>query len=206
MSKRRTTSSDPGGKPNEPARGSMLPFFQRLERLNQGELRRKRSDWTDRLPRLPARRSATSKDLGIRRHWSELLPDAVRDAYSLWLVQRRCKLNLEAIELQELDEVVETDDRERDTVRLVYDRHRERRATARYFVACAESRRLQRLARRWDVDAPRMVDKGDVNDVAMTQVRRGIREARWTFAERCAKVLIPVLSLLVALVALLSRR
>ena len=76
-------------------------------------------------------------------------------------------------------------------------------AAAGFHVATTERRRLERLAKRWDVDAPKMIDRGEANEVAIAQLRRGIREVRWTLLERCAKVLIPILSLLVALVALL---
>ena len=50
-----------------------------------------------------------------------------------------------------------------------------------------------------------MIAHGEVDEAAITQVRRAVRDARWAFLERCAKTLIPILSLLVALAALLRR-
>lgn len=86
-----------------------------------------------------------------------------------------------------------------------YEKHRIRREASRFHVAVREGRRLERIARRWDVDAPRIVHRGEVDEKALFQVRRGIRDARWTLIERCSKTLIPVLSLLVALAALLQK-
>jgi len=133
------------------------------------------------------------------------VPVGLRELYSLWLVRRRYRLNVEQIEADELDEVATTamTDDSSETLQAIYAKHTTRRTMARFHVATTERRRLERLAKRWDVDAPKMIDRGEANEVAIAQVRRGIREARWTFFERCAKVLIPILSLLVALVALL---
>jgi hypothetical protein len=46
-----------------------------------------------------------------------------------------------------------------------------------------------------------MIARGEADEAAIAQVRRAVREARWTFVERCAKllILIPILGLLVAL-------
>ena len=83
-----------------------------------------------------------------------------------------------------------------ETLKPIWDKHAVRRVAARFLVVAAERPRLERLAKRWDVDAPTMIVSGEVNKTAITQVRRAIREARWAFIERCAKVLIPILSLL----------
>lgn len=179
-------------------------FFNRVDLLNLPELRRQRSDWTDRLPRLQARPSAVARDL-VRWHWSFLVPAAVHDAYMLWLARRRYALNIEQIERDELDELVASDDDGPGQASVVYERHTARRVTARFFVATVERRRLERLARRWDVDAKRMIARGEADEAAIAQARRAVREARWTFVEQCAKLLIPILSLLVALAALAWR-
>jgi hypothetical protein len=50
-----------------------------------------------------------------------------------------------------------------------------------------------------------MIDRGEANEDAIAKVRRAVRDASWTFFERSAKTLIPILSLLVALAALLTR-
>ena len=50
-----------------------------------------------------------------------------------------------------------------------------------------------------------MIERGEADEAAIAKVRRAVRDARWTFIERCAKTLVPVLSLLVALAALLTR-
>lgn len=50
-----------------------------------------------------------------------------------------------------------------------------------------------------------MIERGQAVEAAIAQVRRAVRDVRWMFIERCAKTLIPVLSLLVALAALLAR-
>jgi protein-tyrosine-phosphatase len=123
----------------------------------------------------------------------------------LWLAKRRYRVNLEQIEIDELDEICALDEDTSENVRAVYANHAIRRIQARFLVATRERPRLERLARRWDVDAPRMIDHGEAKEDVITQVRRGIREARWTFIERCAKTVIPILSLLVALVALLRK-
>lgn len=73
----------------------------------------------------------------------------------------------------------------------------------RFHVHKVEARRL---ARRWDVETPALIVKGEADVKAIAHVRRAVREARWVFAERCAKILIPVLSLLVAMLALLWGR
>jgi hypothetical protein len=181
-------------------------FFERSKLLNLPDLRSKRSDWTDRLPLLPERPSKITMDL-VKGHWSFWLPAAVRDGYMLWLAGRRYRLNLEQIEIEELDDlcsVVDADTPEQ--TRSVYDRHATRRLAARFMVASRERRRLERLARRWDIDAPPMIVRGEAHEDVITRVRRAIREARWTFIERCAKIAIPILSLIVAILALLSKR
>jgi hypothetical protein len=55
------------------------------------------------------------------------------------------------------------------------------------------------------LDCPPMIKCGQADEAAIAKVRRDVRDARWTFIERCAKTLVPVLSLLVALAALLTR-
>jgi hypothetical protein len=131
---------------------------------------------------------------------------AVHDAYMLWLARRRYRLNVEQIEEDELDDLARLDDDTPENIRAICDKHATRRVMARFHVAAAKRPRLERLARRWDVDAPPMIARGEANEAAITQVHRAIREARWTFIERCAKVLIPILSLLVALAALVWRQ
>jgi hypothetical protein len=123
----------------------------------------------------------------------------------LWLARRRYRLNIEQIERDELDDLCDLDDYGPDQVRAVYEKHAMRRVTARFFVARRESSRLERLARRWDVEASRMISRGEADEAAIARVRRAVREARWIFVERSARLLIPVLSLLVALAALLLR-
>ena len=179
-------------------------FFARAELLDLPGLRAKRPDWSDRLPRLHARPSYATRDL-VRWHWSFLVPTGVRELYHLWLARRRYRRNLEQIEADELHELATAtmEDDSSETIRAMYAKHETRRVMARFHVATRERPRLQRLARRWDVDAPTMVERCQVNETAMAQVRRSIREARWTFVERCAKLLVPTLSLLVALAALL---
>lgn len=129
------------------------------------------------------------------------------EVYDIWRTKRRHRRNLEQIEIDEITEVAEqagVEDRA-ELVRAIYDKHGARRLASRFLVATRERRRLERLAARWDVDAPRMIYQGEADEAAITQVRRAIRDARWTFLERCAKTLIPILSLLVALAALFSR-
>jgi hypothetical protein len=179
-------------------------FFERAELLDAPGLRERRPDWSDRLPRLHARPSYAARPL-VRWHWSFLVPTGLRELYSDWLVRRRYRLNIEQIEVDELDEVATaaTLDDDPDTLRAIYAKHATRRTAARFLVATTERRRLERLAMRWDVEAPKMIERGQANEAAIAQVRRAIREARWTFIERCGKLLIPILSLLVALAALL---
>ncbi|HWB16885.1 MAG TPA: hypothetical protein VG538_10805 [Vicinamibacterales bacterium] len=123
----------------------------------------------------------------------------------LWLARRRYALNVEQIERDEIEDLAALDDDNPQTVRQVYDRHSSRRRTARFFVATREARRLKRLGQRWDVPIPVMVHRGEANEEAIGQLRRGIRDARWTFGERMTRTVIPILSLAVALVALLMR-
>ncbi len=173
----------------------------RAKVLNLPEIKRRRPIWTDRLPMLPEPPTPAMKPL-IRRRWYHHLPISVIDAYMLWLARKSYRRAIDQIEIDELDDVVDADERG-EAIGPVYLKHEARRTHARFFVATRERRRLERLARRWDVDAPKMIDRGEANESAIAQVRRGIRDARWIFVERCAKTLIPVLSLLVALVALL---
>jgi hypothetical protein len=128
-----------------------------------------------------------------------------RELYTLWLANRRHRRNLEQIEIDDIDEIATTatDDDRADTLNPIYDNHATRRVAARFLVATAERPRLERLAKRWHVDAPKMIVRGEANEAAITHIRRAIREARWIFMERCAKILIPILSLLVAAAALL---
>ena len=178
--------------------------FERSELLNLPELRRKRSDWTDRLPLLAEKPFRVAMPL-VKRHWSFRLPTAIRELYMLWLAKRRYRLNLEQIDQDELDDLCAPEVDSSENVAAVYEKHATRRLAARFLVATRERRRLERLARRWDVDAPTMIERGTANETAIVQVRRAIREARWTFLERCTKVLIPILSLLVALAAVLRK-
>jgi hypothetical protein len=177
-------------------------FLDRTTLLNSPELRRKRSRWTGRLPLLPERPSPVALHL-VRWHWSFWLPTSIRQTYMLWLARRRYRLNLEQIAEDELEDICALEVDSSENVRAVYEKHAMRRVMARFHVAAKERPRLERLARRWDVDAPPMIVRGEAQEGAITQVRRAIREARWAFIERCAKLLIPVLSLLVALAALL---
>lgn len=177
---------------------------ERSALLNLPELRRKRSDWTDRLPLLPEKPSRVAMPL-VKRHWSFLLPTAIRELYMLWLARRRYRLNLEQIEQDELDELCALEVDSSENVAAVYEKHATRRLAARFLVATRERRRLEGLARWWSVEAPTMIERGNANETAIAQVRRSIREARWTFLERCTKVLIPTLSLLIALAALLRK-
>jgi uncharacterized protein YjiS (DUF1127 family) len=141
----------------------------------------------------------------VKRHWSFPLPTALRQLYMLWLARRRFRLNLEQIEQDELDDLCALEVDSSDNVAAVCEKHATRRMAARFLVAIKEGPRLERLGRRWDIEVPIMIDRGNANETAIAQVRRAIREARWTFVERCAKILIPILSLLVALVALLRK-
>jgi hypothetical protein len=179
-------------------------FFDQVERLDLSRLRQRRSDLTDRLPRLPVRPARSVARLA-KRHRSSPLPVSLFDVYMVWLARRRYLLNVTQIDQDELDELAGLDCDSTEEVRAVYRRHAERRLTARFFVATLERRRLERLARGWDIDAPPMIARGEADEAAIAQVRRAVREARWNFAERCVKVLIPIVSVVVALAALLVR-
>jgi hypothetical protein len=181
-------------------------FFARAELLNLPQLKRDRPDWTDRLPPLFERPSPATNDL-VKRHWSFLVPTPVKESYDIWRIRRRHQRNLEQIEIDELDEVA-SDENVDDGAKAwteIHTRHEQRRIASRFLVATRERRRLERLAGRWDVDCPPMIERGQADEAAITKVRRAVRDARWTFIERCAKTLVPVLSLLVALAALLTR-
>src|SRR6266508_488403 len=179
-------------------------LFDRFETLNLPELRRNRPGWTDRLPVVPERPSRVGMAL-VKWHWSFWLPVTMAQAYMLWLARSRYRLNLEQIEEDELDEICALDADSPENTSTVYAKHATRRETARFLVATRDAARLRRLAARWDVNAPRMIERGEVNEPAIAEVRRAIREARWTFVDRCARLSIPVLSLLVALLALLRK-
>jgi len=127
----------------------------------------------------------------LKRHPSFLLPHSLRNAYMLWLARQRYRVNLEQIELDELDEICELEVDSSGNCKAVWDKHAKRRVAARFLVAMRERRRLERLARRWDVDATAMITRGEADEVAIAAVRRGVREARWVFVERCSKTLIP---------------
>lgn len=131
-----------------------------------------------------------------------------QERYDLWRMKRRHHRNLEQIEIDELNEVCEQAAIDDSEVKIgaIYEKHALRRAQSRFLVATRERPRLERLAERWDVDCPKLIDRGETNEQGIASVRRAIHNARWTFAERIARTLIPVLSLLVALVALLTRR
>lgn len=181
-------------------------FFARAELLNLPQLRRDRPDWSDRLPHMFERPTPATKDL-LRWRWSFLVPVGIRESYNLWRVKRRHRRNLEQIEIDELNEISEQsaieDSSEEEAA--IYEKHALRRTQSRFLVATTERPRLQRLAERWDVDCPKLIDRGVANEEGIANVRRAIRNARWTFAERIARTLIPVLSLIIALVALLKR-
>ena len=135
------------------------------------------------------------------------MPVSFREGYDLWRIKRRHRRKLEQIEIDELNEVCEqamVDDSPAKTG-AIYEKHALRRVQSRLLVATKERPRLERLAERWDVDCPKLIDQGEDNEQGITSVRRAIHNARWTFVERIARTLIPVLSLLVALVALLKR-
>jgi hypothetical protein len=152
------------------------------------------------------RPTPASKDL-VRWHWSYLVPVSFREDYDMWRMKRRHHRNLEQIEIEEQNEVCEQAmiDDSPTKIGAIYEKHALRRVQSRFLVATKERPRLERLAERWDVDCPKLIDQGEANDQGITSVRRAIHNARWTFVERIARTLIPVLSLLVALVALLRR-
>ncbi|HTT66054.1 MAG TPA: hypothetical protein VMG35_29590 [Bryobacteraceae bacterium] len=181
-------------------------LFARAKLLNLEQLRRDRPDWSDRLPVMHRRSTPATKDL-VRWHWSYLVPVGFRERYDLWRMKRRHYRNLEQIEIDELNEVCEQAmiDDSPAKIGAIYEKHALRRLQSRFLVATKERPRLERLAERWDVDCPKLIDHGEANEQGITSVRRAIHNARWTFAERIARTLIPVLSLLVALVALLTR-
>ena len=181
-------------------------LFARAALLNLEQLRRDRPDWSDRLPVMHRRPTPATKDL-VRWHWSYLVPVSFRERYDLWRMKRRHRCNLEQIEIDELNEVCEQamiDDTPA-KIGVNYEKHALRRGQSRFLVATKERPRLERLAERWDVDCPKLIDQGEANEQGIMSVRRAIHNARWTFAEHIARTLIPVLSLLVALVALLTR-
>jgi hypothetical protein len=179
-------------------------LIARAELLNLKQLRRDRPDWSDRLPNLYPRLTPLQKSL-VRWHWSYLVPVDLREAYDIWRMKRRHRRNLEQIEIDELNEVCEQAMIDDDTVGPVYEKHALRRVQSRFLVATKQRRRLERLAGRWNVDCPKLIDHGEANEEGFTTVRRAIQNARWTLAERIARTFIPLLSLLVALVALLKR-
>jgi hypothetical protein len=181
-------------------------LFARAKLLDLEQLRRDRPDWSDWLPATYKRPTPAAQGF-VRWHWSYLVPVSFRERYDLWRIKRRHQRNLEQIEIDELNEVCEqamTDDSQA-KIKAIYEKHSLRRAQSRFLVATTERSRLERLAERWDVDCPKLIDHGEANHQGIISVRRGIHNARWTFAERIARTLIPVLSLLVALVALLKR-
>jgi hypothetical protein len=194
------------GVPRETTRVNTSDFFARSTLLNLPQLRRDRPDWTDRLPVMYERPTLAQTGL-VKRHWSHMVPTPVRECYDIWRVRRRHARNLEQIEIDQLNEVVEQamldDCSER--IEPIYDKHEKRRIASGFIVAAKERPRIERLARRWDVDWEPLVNEGEADEVAIRRMRRAVREARWTFLERCAKTLIPVLSLLVALTALLLK-
>jgi hypothetical protein len=181
-------------------------FFERSKLLNLPQLRRDRPDWTDRLPPLFGRPAPAQREL-VKRHWSHFVPRSFKDGYDIWRARRRHQRNLEQIEIDELEDTVQQamKDDSAEALEAVRLKHEQRRIASRFNVSTRERRRLERLARRWDVDCPRMIDRGEANEDAIAKVRRAVRDASWTFFERSAKTLIPILSLLVALAALLTR-
>jgi hypothetical protein len=181
-------------------------LFERAQLLNLEQLRRDRPDWSDRLPNLYPRPTPSQKGL-VRWHWSYLVPVNLRQGYDIWRIKRRHRRNLEQIEIDELNEVCEQamSDDSSEKLGVIYEKHALRRKQSRFLVATKERPRLERLAEHWDVDCPTLIDRGEANEEGFASVRRGIQNARWTLAERIGRTLIPLLSLLVALVALLKR-
>jgi hypothetical protein len=183
-------------------------FVRRAELFDRPGLIRKRPGLLDRWgPKVVPRPRPAVRDL-VRWHWSYLLPIAVVERYLLWRARLRYRLDIEQIEIDEIDDLATgtMEDDSPETIQRITERHRIRRTMARFHVATRERRVLERLARRWDVDAPPIVIKGEVDEKALAQVRRSVREARWTFYKRGAELLVPILSLLVALAALMLGR
>lgn len=181
-------------------------LFARSKLLNLEQLCRDRPDWSDRLPDLHRRPTPSQKDI-VHWHWSYLMPVSVSQSYDIWRVKRRHRRNIEQIEIDELNEISAQAmiDDSPEKIGAIYEKHALRRAQSHFLVFARERPRLERLAERWDVDCPRLIDRGEANEQGFAGVRRAIHSARWTFAERIARTLIPLLSLLVALVALLKR-
>ncbi len=181
----------------------MREFFERAELFDRRGLLERRSGWTDRLPGSRARVIAAGTKRS-RWHWSLILPAPLVERYRLWLARQRYRLDIEQINIDEIDDFASMVEDTSEVMRAIQEKHAIRRQMARFHVASRERVILERLARRWDVDAPRMIDRGNVNEQAIAQVRRAVREARWTWRMRCAQLLVPALSLLVALAAVLK--
>ena len=91
------------------------------------------------------------------------------------------------IEIEELNEVCEQAVAATDPSAKcgpIYEKHALRRVQSRFLVATKSTPRLERLAERWDLDCPKLIDQGEANELGITSVRRAIHNARWTFAER----------------------
>jgi len=181
-------------------------LFARGKLLNLEQLRLNRPDWSDRLPKLYRRPTPSQKDL-LRWRWSYLVPVSLRESYDIWRMKRRHLRNLEQIEIDELNEVCAQAmiDDSSEKIGAIYEKHALRRVQSGFLAAATERPQLERRARRWDVDCPTLIDRGEAIEQGFGSVRRAIHNARWTFTERIARTLIPLLSLLVALVALLKR-
>jgi hypothetical protein len=135
------------------------------------------------------------------------VPVSFRERYDLWRMKRRYCCNLEQIEIDELNEVWKQamiDDTPA-KIGAIYEKRALRQVQSRFPRGDQGAPRLERLAERWDVDCPKLIDRSEANEQGIMSVRRAIHNARWTFAERIARTLVPVLSLLVALVAILTR-
>jgi len=159
--------------------------FARAELLNLKQLRRDRPDWSDRLPNLYRPPTPSQEDL-VRWHWSYLVPVGLREGYDIWRMKRRHRRNLEQIEIDELNEVCEQAMIEDSSEKIgaIYEKHALRRTQSRFLVAARQRPRLERLAERWDVDCPKLIDRGEANEQGFASVRRAIQNARWTLAER----------------------
>ena len=158
-------------------------LFARAELLNLEQLRRDRPDWSDRLPNLYRPPTPSQKDI-LRWHWSYLVPVSLRECYDIWRMKRRHRRNLEQIEIDELNEVCEQSmiDDSSEKIGAIYDKHALRRVQSRFLVAARERPRLERLAERWDVDCPKLIDRGEANEQGFANVRRAIHDARWTLS------------------------
>lgn len=143
----------------------MREFFERAELFDRRGLLERRSGWTDRLPGSIARVIAAGTKRS-RWHWSLILPAPLVERYRLWLARQRYRLDIEQINIDEIDDLPSMVEDTSEVMRAIQEKHAIRRQMARFHVASRERVILERLARRWDVDAPRMIDRGNVNERA----------------------------------------